>query len=266
MHVVEDCLPFKGAHIPILTLVPHESIPRSGQRLLIVYGGSRKPEQRKKIASFWGESLTSLGFIVHCFEFRSNIDAERFHEFGLHDRLEDTRAVYRYLRSTSYAQNDENRFFQLPLSIMGVSMGGYLAARVAAEFAYYLHALILIAPAAYHDEACKSDVTFGPGFKRAITHPPNGWRQCEAFKQARTIAADCLIVAYEYDEIVPREIPEAYRHHMHVLRNNVLREHNFPDYVLRYEVLSGFKHKGTFNNPEKRKKIRQILSEFFSEI
>lgn len=259
-------LPFQGTDIPILTLRPDDKKAERGQRILIIYGGSEKENQRQKIAGFWGKTLTDCGFILHCFDFRSNLSRKRFKEFGLYDRLEDVREVFRWLRSASSGSAGGYPAYQMPLSVMGVSMGGYLAALLAAENPFLMHSLILVAPAAYHDQACQPGVCFGPAFRQAISEPEFGWRNCGAFERARYIAADCLLVAYENDEIVPREIPDAYHRNIHAARNKVLRAHGYPEYVSRYEVLPGFTHRGTFDNAVKRKRITRILCDFFKAI
>ncbi len=256
MRVVEESLSVEGVKLPIVTLSPLDFENANLDRILIVYGGTTEEGFHKKVKSFWGPILTSMGFIVHCFDYRSNLNASKFHEYGLYDRLVDTRRVLQALKSPDIFSAAP--FSAFPLSIMGVSMGGYLAAIVAAEYPKLVHKLILVAPAAYNDACLSPDVKFGPNFRNIIRRL-NSWRSSSVFNDAApNISADCLIVAFPDDKIVPRQIPNLY------LAGLDSAVHGSRFLKLR-TIQDSPGHRGTFDNTDRRKKIALLISEFFTE-
>ena len=168
---------------------------------VIIYGGSKEENFRFTVADSLGEKLASLDFNIYCFDFRSNLDASRFHEFGLFDRLEDVREVVRWVLETEKA----------PLSLLGVSMGGPLAVTIAAELGDKIKNLFLVAPAAYHRDAMKPEVKFGEQFSEIIGKGKSEetWRDSNSLEEIKNICTNILVIKFREDEVTKYQ-PKAY--------------------------------------------------------
>ncbi|MEX1064181.1 MAG: hypothetical protein WED06_02545 [Candidatus Paceibacterota bacterium] len=257
MRILVDSIFVGGTELPITTLFPQDFENANLNRILIAYGGTKDELFSDKVKNFWGPVLTGLGFVVHCFDYRSNLNASRFYEYGLNDRLIDLASVSAGLKGSFFGRSISNPFSSFPLSIMGVSMGGYLAAFVAAEFAGIIDKLILVAPAAYNDAALSPDIKFGPDFSQIIRRP-NSWRSSSVFSRAAPkIKADCLIVTFENDDVVPSLIPTLYVSNL----SSAVQGARF----IESRVVTGSPgHKGTFDNTDRRDKIARLISDFFT--
>lgn len=186
--------------IPVLTLRP--LIEKGLPRIMIIYGGTTKKNFRLTVRQNYAEKLAHWGFIVHCFDFRSNLEGNSLTDFGLYDRLQDLRAVFGWLAGYRLYRH-------IPLVLLGVSMGGYLAVHLAVERPQDVYKLILIAPAAYADKACQPEIKFGQQF-RSIISEPDSWRTSSIFKKMRSIRVPSLIIRFEKDEVVPTAITDCY--------------------------------------------------------
>lgn len=232
--------------IPVIRLRSSSEDSNRGN-LVIIYGGTKDENYRFRTSAFGGK-LACLGFNVFCFDFRSNLDASRFEEFGLYDRLNDSREVVLWVRDNQGG----------PLSLLGVSMGGSLAVNIAAELGKKVKNLFLVAPAAYHREAMKPEVKFGPQFSEIIREP-RSWHNSNSFEEAKKISANTLIIQFRDDQIVPKQIPMDY------WRNVGAKSQ---DQNIRLTVLDGG-HKGkngtsSIINPERQDDIVRAIQEFLA--
>ena len=115
-------------------------------------------------------------------------------------------------------------------TLIGFSMGAYVAAKVALEIA--VPRLCLAIPAAYAAQAYTAP--FGPQFTQVLrTH--RSWEQSDAFDLIRRYVGHLLVVSAEEDRAVPAEIPKMYfaggikcastRHHVVRRSGHNLSEH-----------------------------------------
>ena len=178
--------------IPVSSLLPLGRVPK--RNILVVYGGSREYNFRHKIKPVFGESLAHLGHAVHLFDFRSNTPGNIFNQHSLFDRYLDTRAVYEWLVG-------ESGYNQCPTTVIGVSMGGPLAIRLAEQFPA-IQELILIAPAAYSRFVFNRGVRFGPRFKKIINLPVS-WITSQSFAELQRVGAPVLLIIYLRDNVIP---------------------------------------------------------------
>ncbi|OHB17635.1 MAG: hypothetical protein A2734_00215 [Parcubacteria group bacterium RIFCSPHIGHO2_01_FULL_40_30] len=213
--------------------------------IVIIYGGSKNENLRMVVANSLGVRLVDLGFNVYCFDFRSNLDASRFDEFGLYDRLEDAREVVKWILDSTRS----------PVSLMGVSMGGPLAVAIASEFGCKIKNLFLVAPAAYTHKAMKPEVKFGPRFRKII-RKPESWHETASFKEARKVSASTLVIKFDKDKVVPDEIPTAYF-------QNIGQETELGSLHVELKSLEG-PHSGTFTNSQRQKDIIRAIREFLA--
>lgn len=251
---------FRGTvdEIPLLTFAPGEDnlFSPTGHRLVVFYGGDPSPKPSLMVGEQFAKPLALLGFVVHVFEHRDKIDQARHHEFGLCDRIQDCFKVVNYLLDRS-----RGPYPCLPLSVVAISMGGHLAVEVASNpgFAGQIHSLVLIAPAAYHDDACQPGVKFGPQ-TREILRQPDSWQKSGIFQKAEEIKADSLVIGFSEDEVV-KEIPAIYFNHLSInigsLNGNPKRQ---------MDVHHGFGHGGSFTNPAKKRTIIRSICNFLNLI
>ncbi len=251
------------AGMPMITVrsltkvLPHE--------IIIIYGGTRAKNFRKVVAESYGQKLARLGYTVHCFDFRSNLEGNNFYDFGLHDRLMDAVTITNFV---------ERGLGFKSLTLVGVSMGGHLATRIAPYFS--ANNLILVAPAAYHDQAVRYDLKFSPPgtdednsnpdgrFSRIIRgyvedgalcglHLPWGWKESGVFSHALRFGGSALVIRFDQDEVVAG-VPNAY----------------FESFVRRGEIFDGLcrmvplpgPHGGTFSDQRRMADIVEIIANF----
>ncbi|NER66078.1 alpha/beta hydrolase [Pseudomonas sp. MAFF212427] len=81
-------------------------------------------------------------------------------------------------------------------TVIGHSLGGALALKVAAHHARQVQRLILICPAVYADSAYHAP--FGPDFTRAIS-VPNGFMESDSFAFLRRFQGRVLLLMGQYD-------------------------------------------------------------------
>jgi pimeloyl-ACP methyl ester carboxylesterase len=91
------------------------------------------------------------------------------------------------------------------LTLVGFSMGAYVAVKVAVEGD--IPRLCLAIPAAYATQAYA--VPFGPGFSQ-ILRAPRSWANSDAFDLTRDYTGHLLVVSAADDKVVPAEIPQRY--------------------------------------------------------
>jgi len=230
-------------NLPFIMLNPSSKNDRE-HGILIFYGGTMAAGFRNIVCSSLGYVLAQAGFTVYCFDFRSNIWGKDYADFGLHDRLEDAREVFGWLKSKEL----------VPLSILGVSMGGPLAVTVAAENGTTVSNLFLVAPAAYHPDACRPDVKFGPALSEIIRRPDR-WRESPAFKLAEMVTADTLIFGFRDEEVIPFGVIWRYF--------NGFKNHRMSGKPTRQkvEILPGG-HRGSFSDKERIELIASSVSKF----
>ena len=167
-----------------------------GPIALIVYGGGIKFNQDELI--IMKTLLLKRGVMPASFTFRGHLPGTSFFETGLHARIEDLRSVVRAIK-TAYPES--------PLSVMAVSMGGYVATFLNPED---LANLILIGPAAYHPDAVKNKLDFGPEFTALITRN-RSWENSDGFLNIQKFTRTrLLVIKFDRDEKIPPEIPALY--------------------------------------------------------
>ena len=109
-----------------------------------------------------------------------------------------------------------------PLTLIAASMSGYTAIKLTEIFS--VTNLILLVPAVYTHRAY--DLPFGPEFSRAI-RPPGSWNDSDAFSIMAEFSGNLLIIAAEFDDVIPTKVIEriyssansARSKHLHIVHN-----------------------------------------------
>lgn len=90
-----------------------------------------------------------------------------------------------------------------PITLIAASMSGYTAIKLTELFS--VRNLILLVPAVYTKRAY--DLNFGPEFSASI-RAADSWRESDAFEILSRFRGNLVVVAAEFDDIIPRAIVE----------------------------------------------------------
>lgn len=191
----EGAVLVEGDKVPFSLYNP---IPNQKHIVFLIYGGS--PGFNRDYLWLISEELAHSGIFAASFDFRGNTPKtkNRFYETGLSSRLTDAKKIIEATRQNIF-------FSEFKTTLIGISMGGYIAIQLLNEFD--ISNLILVAPAAYANEA--SRYPFGPGFSKVIRREKS-WESSDAFSNIASFEGSLMILQYEKDDIVPPQIPQKY--------------------------------------------------------
>jgi pimeloyl-ACP methyl ester carboxylesterase len=118
------------------------------------------------------------------------------------------------------------RGMQGPLALIGSSMGAYNAIKLCER--HEVASLVLIVPGVYTPGAY--ELPFGPGFSNAIRRE-RSWVDSDAWAILSQFTGRLLVIAAEFDLVIPREIPERLVDAAHCAQSRALHivrgaEHN----------------------------------------
>lgn len=193
----EGAVLVEGDKVPFSLYNP---IPSYKHIVFLIYGGS--PGFNRDYLWLISEELAHSGIFAASFDFRGNTPKtkNRFYETGLSSRLIDAKKVIQTIQEDVFFSE-----YKCEITLVGISMGGYIAVKLLNEFD--IANLVLIAPAAYANEA--SRYPFGPGFSKVIRRE-NSWKSSDAFSNIASFEGSLMILQYEKDDIVPSQIPQKY--------------------------------------------------------
>lgn len=142
--------------------------------------------------------LARLGHTSWAFDFYGQGDSPgRLHEQSLATRESQARRVIDLCGSSRVV-------------LVGFSMSGQTVCDlVASPPSVEIGGVLLGAPAAFAAEA--RDASFGGEFG-AIIRMPGSWRRTTAFHNLASFAGARALVTPEFDDVIPREVSDGYRH------------------------------------------------------
>ena len=156
------------------------------------------------------ESLNAHGIPSVCFDFIGH--GETGGEIigtNLHGRTEQAAAVIRHTCIE-------------PLTLIAASMSAYTAIRLTEIFS--VNNMILLVPAVYTPQAYR--LAFGSEFS-AVIRVPNSWQDSDAFSILEGFKGNLLVIAAEYDNVIPIEVIERIHESARNAKTNLL--HVVPD-------------------------------------
>ncbi|MBB5392178.1 MULTISPECIES: alpha/beta fold hydrolase [unclassified Herbaspirillum] len=103
------------------------------------------------------------------------------------------------------AQAALERFTQAPRTIVGVSMSGEIAMRLACRPENRIAHLVTIVGAIYDGAAF--NLPFGPGFSAALRRP-DSWRDADSLALIRSYRGRITLIRASQDKVIPKEIAE----------------------------------------------------------
>ncbi|HEX2981609.1 MAG TPA: alpha/beta fold hydrolase [Anaerolineaceae bacterium] len=160
--------------------------------VICLHGG--RPTGRHS-TEYVAKALQASGRTVIPFDFSGQGDSTgEMATSSLKKRLLETQAVLAYFG------------VQENLSVIGTSMGGYIACALAKEVP--IGNLVLFGPAAYTRKAWK--VEFGSGFTEIIRED-NSFLDSDLSDLLNHFTGNALFIIGKNDEIIPRQVVELYR-------------------------------------------------------
>ncbi|MBO9535021.1 alpha/beta hydrolase [Herbaspirillum sp.] len=103
------------------------------------------------------------------------------------------------------AQAALDRFTEAPRTVVGVSMSGEIAMRLACRPENRIAHLVTIVGAIYDGAAF--DIPFGPGFSAALRRP-DSWRDADTLAQIRGYRGRITLIRASDDQVIPKEVSE----------------------------------------------------------
>ncbi len=167
--------------------------------VLFLHGGSKTIGKDRFIQ--WQKDLGSEGIGTIAFDYIGvGESAGDMSKESLSKRTSDTIEVVQWMCE---------RYSGSVYTLCGVSMGGYIVLDVIERMPQStFDSVILMVPAAYSDAAydLKFDETFSLELRR-----PGGWADSSSFKWLKDFSGTKLLIASEYDQVIPQEIIDKYR-------------------------------------------------------
>lgn len=170
------------------------------QPVFIIHGGGLRRDQASRFLE-WQNILADNGFGSFVFNHSGILPSEgNVGNTTLELRLKEARIALATILGLS-APKSQN------VVVMGVSMGGHIAAQLATEIK--AHGLILCEPGSFIESA--EDKPFGPLFSKELRREQN-WDMVKtrSFDSIKDYTGNLLVVAAENDTVVPKEIPKRY--------------------------------------------------------
>jgi len=154
-------------------------------------GGPSSRDSTKYLAT----ALQTIGKTVIRFDFSGQGDSSgQMAKSSLKKRFLETKAVLEY-----FGLNDK-------ISVIGTSMGGYIACTLAKEIS--ITNLVFFGPAAYTTKAW--DVEFGSGFTEIIREE-NSFLDSDILELPKYFNGNALYIIGKNDEIIPKQVVALYK-------------------------------------------------------
>ncbi|CAB3764229.1 alpha/beta hydrolase [Paraburkholderia solisilvae] len=142
-------------------------------------------------------SLAKRGFSSAAFDFSGHGESSNNSPGSLARRLVEAEAVLRWLPDPVH-------------TVVGNSMSGEIAIRLAATLRDAKVHLVLLAAAIYHRNAF--EVPFGQAFSDVIRQPES-WRQSDALTAIESFTGSLTIVRATNDHVIPHSVADLIEHH-----------------------------------------------------
>lgn len=163
---------------------------------LFLHGAGRSSRQRQRPLR---EALALRGHASAAIDFSGHGDSSALLPNSLAKRLDEAQAALEH-------------FCQAPRTVVGVSMSGEIALRLACQPANRIAHVVTLVGAIY-DRAAFT-LPFGPDFTAALRRP-GSWRDAETLQLIRRYPGRITLVRAADDVVIPREIAELVKDNAH---------------------------------------------------
>lgn len=171
--------------------------------VLLLHGSSSALGKGRVLFETFQAQLADNGFTSMAYDSRGIGDSEgEYFDSTLDNRLRDAEAAYQRFLA-------EDLLDMSKISLVGVSMGGHIAARLAGKHPEWFRNIVFANPAAYSPEAEDKRLKPYTEFTDTI-RPENSWANSLAFTSLARFPGNSLLIRSELDNVVPAEVIERY--------------------------------------------------------
>lgn len=171
--------------------------------VVLLHGAAAAKGKGKVLFEVFQDFIASYGFSSIAFDTRGAGESEgEYFDSTLQNRLKD--ATNAYQRIIEHKLTDITR-----MSLIGVSMGGHVAARFVGEYPLLFLKLVLVNPAAYTTSAEDKRLKPYTEFTNAIREEES-WSDSPAFGCLEQFSGRVLLFRSEHDQVVPQGVTERY--------------------------------------------------------
>jgi pimeloyl-ACP methyl ester carboxylesterase len=170
----------------------------SNKYIIFLHGGSK--HLGKDRFKEWQDKLSEKGFGSLSFDFPGVGASDGiFSEQSLDKRIKTAKEVIKW-----FQENHKNA----EIYLCGLSMSGYIACGLIHEMPHVFTKLILLAPAAYSQNA--HDLSFDESFTQEL-RKPNSWIDSLSFQWLKKSSTPTMLIVAEKDMIIPKEVIGIYK-------------------------------------------------------
>lgn len=113
-----------------------------------------------------------------------------------------------------------DKFIKVPFSLVGASMGGYIAIKLTEI--YDIKSLVLFVPALYTIEAY--NINFGNNFSEII-RKDKSWENSDGFSIIKNYKNKVLLISVDNDTVIPLELTNKFK--------KSINSNNFDEYIIK---------------------------------
>ncbi|WP_284077533.1 alpha/beta hydrolase [Herbaspirillum aquaticum] len=170
------------------------SAPAQPVHTLVLHGAGQGDRQRQ-----WPlrQALAARGCASAAIDFSGHGHSSALLPNSLSKRLDEAQAAL-------------DRFTLAPRTVVGVSMSGEIALRLACRAENEIAHVVTLVGALY--DAAAFTLPFGPAFSAALRRP-HSWRDAEVLQMIRHYRGRLTLVRASEDAVIPAEIAELIRQH-----------------------------------------------------
>ena len=174
------------------------------QSVLLLHGASTPKGRGRVLFEAFQELLAQNGFSSLAFDTRGVGESQgEYFDSTLQNRLKDAEEAYQKFIQDRLV--DAGR-----MSLLGVSMGGHIAANLAGRHPEWFQNVILANPAAYGSDAEDKKLQPYTDFTEAIRRK-RSWEDSPAFSSLSRFPRRVLLFRSEFDQVVPPEVTDQYQ-------------------------------------------------------
>lgn len=204
----ESCtyISVEGARLKRTLAKPLEDGQTKFPSVLLLHGASTAQGRGRVIFDRFQDVLAESGFASLAYDERGVGESTgEFCDATLANRLVAARCALMILSNLDYV--DSNR-----LAVLGVSMGGHIAARLVGRNPDQMKvgALVLVNAAAYGPDAEDKRLKPFTEFTEAIRQPEN-WRNSLAFEDLAQFPGPVMVADSEFDDVIPDQVRQSYK-------------------------------------------------------
>lgn len=171
--------------------------------VLLLHGASTPKGRGRVLFEVFQKHLAQTGFSSMAFDTRGVGESQgEYFDSTLQNRLRDAEAAYQKFIQDSLI--DVGR-----MSLLGVSMGGHIAANLAGSHPEWFQYVILANPAAYGSDAEDKRLQPYIDFTEVIRRE-GSWENSPSFCSLSRFARKVLLFRSEFDQVVPPEVTASY--------------------------------------------------------